>query len=527
MTKYGIKTTTLSVIAVIAITSVTGLNTAFAEEEYPYLVADDIRAIFTFTFKDGVETVELPVFQMNDDFVDKNVSPSFSVQGVVGDSPHLHKALDEAFKYKANPSYEYDYQLFDVDLEFVKNDEVLRSLNYHDCMVDDYHVTTLQDDYESYLSSKTGFAIIDDIDFICGGLNSKTDIVNDAWRPTFTTTEYPQTSYTFAEDVRTFITFEFDNGIEIIEFPYFHTNSGFEESDDNVVPGFSVESIIQQHTLLNQAIDRARQNGGIPNGVNVDFEATVEFKKGTEVLRALEYKDCRVSGALMTTLVDKEEGFTGKSGFAYVEEIDFLCIGLDQVNDSYYSLNGDSPIWRTSSIENTLSSHEYALGTGPRAVATFTYDNGVEIVDFPIFKQGDVLVRTGATFELAGVVRDSPMLYKAVDDNLALTSTSGSTNFLPEFNVDVELVYDEKVVRGFNYVDCRVIDYDINTQRDKEESYWKGFVHQNEFEFECKGYHPNVPTYDAMFNSFEKADNIATGDLRNTQTWGPGFYYEG
>ena len=229
----------------------------------------------------------------------------------------------------------------------------------------------------------------------------------------------------------------------------------------------------------------------------------------------------------MTTQTDKEEGFTGKSGFAYVEQIDFLCIGIDTVNDAYYSLNGDAPIWSTSLIENNLSPHEYPLGTGPRAIATFTYDNGVEVVDFPIFKQGDVLVRTGASFELAGVVRDSPMLYKSVDNNLKLTSTTGSNNFLPEFNVDVELVQEDgKVIRGFNYVDCRVVDYDIKTQRDKESSYWKGFVHQNMFDFECKGYHPNVPTYDAMF-VVDKAQAVNTEDLRDTHSWDPGFYYEG
>ncbi len=110
---------------------------------------------------------------------------------------------------------------------------------------------------------------------------------------------------------------------------------------------------------------------------------------------------------------------------------------------------------------------------------------------------------------------------------MKLTSTTGSNNFLSEFNVDVNLVYDDKVVRGFNYVDCRVIDYDLKTQRDKESSYWKGFVHQNMFDFECKGYHPNFPTYDAMFRSFEKSDTVSSGDLRNTQTWDPGFYYEG
>lgn len=524
MTKHGIKTTTLSVIALLAVTSVIGLNNAFAEE-YPYKVADDVRTVFTFTFKNGVEVVDFPVFKMENDFVNKNVSPSFAVEGVVGEAPHLHKALDEAFKYKANPSYEYNYQLFDVDIDFVKNGEIIRSLAYHDCYVDDYKVQTLTDDYESYLSSSSGFPIIDNIEFLCGGLNSLAKQQTYKVPTKYTTTEYAHTSFKYADDLRTFITFEFDQGIEKIEFPYFQTNDGFEESDDNVAPGFSVESTIKKHILLDKAIERSRSNSGIATGVNVDFEATVEFLKGDQVLRTIEYRDCRVSGALITTLYDKEEGFTGKSGFAYVEEIDFECIGLDTVNTSYDGLRNGTPIWRASLIENTLVSHEYPLGTGPRAMATFTYDNGVETMDFPIFNQGETLVKSNPTFELEGLVRDSTMLYNAVDDNLSLTSTTGANNFLDLFQVDVELVYDDMVVRGFNYVDCRVTDYDVKTQRDKEESYFKGFALSNTFTFTCQGYHPNAPPYDALF-VYEKGKNISSNDLRSTQEWGPGFYQE-
>jgi hypothetical protein len=522
--KNTIMITMLGIITVLTIVFVSERTYAFAEEESPYKVADDIHAIFTFTFKDGVEIHEFPVFKMGNNFVNKNVSPTFSIEGVVGESPYLHKALDEAFKYKANPSYEWNYQFFEVDVDFTKNNEVVRSLSYHDCYVDDYKVQTLSDDYESYMSSKTGFAIIDNIDFLCGGLNSIKDISNDKSRITYTTTEYPSTSFDYAEDVRTIIIFEFDQGIEKIEFPYFQTNSGFEEESDNVIPGFSVETTVKKYALLDKAIQNARSNGGIPNGVNLDFEATVKFTMGDEILRTLMYKDCRVDGAEITTLVDKEEGFTGKSGFAYVEQIDFECIGLDTVNNSYDDLKGDDPVWKSSLDENVLSPHEYPLGTGPRAIATFTYDNGVEVIDFPIFEQDTVLVKSRPSFELEGVVLDTPMLYKAVDDNLSLTSTTGPNNFLDLFQIDVELVYDDKVVRGFNYVDCRVVDYNVKTQRDKEESYFKGFALSNTFDFECQGYHPNVPLYDAMFNTYKSSKTLSSTNLKETHDWEPGFY---
>ena len=514
--------TSLGVVAVLAIASITGLNNAFAEEP-TYKMADDIQAIFTFEFKDGIEIHHFPVFKMEEGYVNNNVSPTFSIEGVVGESPHLHKALDEAFKYKQNPSYEWNYQLFEVDIDFVKDGTVVNTLRYHDCYVDDYKVKTLTDDYESYMSSKTGFAIIDEIDFQCGGLNSVANKPIVPMKTNGNVTIYEVKQYDFAEDIRTFVTFEFDEGFEIIEFPYFQTNSGFEESEDNVIPGFSVENTIMDYPLLAKAVNKARSNSGLAYGVNVDFEATVDFKKGNQVLHTIEYRDCRVSDGKITTLSDKEEGFTGKSGFAFVEQIDFECIGLDTVNNSYDTLLSTKEN-RQAKVFNAISSHEYPLGTGPRAIATFTYDDGVEVIDFPIFDQGEVLVKSGPTFELEGIVGDFPMLYEAVNENLAITSTTGANNFLNLFQIDVELFNGEKALRGFNYVDCRVIDYNVKTQRDKEESYFKGFALSNTFEFECQGYHPNNPIYDAMFNNYDSVESTSSKDLKETHDWDPGFY---
>ena len=520
-TKNAIMTTTFSMVAILAIISITGLNNAFAEESSGYKMADDISAIFTFTFKDGVEIHEFPVFNMEDDFVANFGSPSFSVEGVVEDAPHLHKALDEAFKYKQNSSYEWSYQLFEVDIDFIKNGEAIRTLSYHDCYVDDYRVKTQTDAYESYLSSSSGFAIVDDIDFTCGGLNPINEVSNITWKTGYTTTEYEKTPYKFAEDVRTFITFEFDQGIEKVEFPYFELTSGFAEEDDNVVPGFLVEGTISEHPLLNNAIDNARKVSGFSSGSNIDFEATVEFTKGDQVLRTLEYKDCRVTSSEMLTRYDKEEGYTGKSGFAFVEEIGFECIGISTVNDSYDALDGVG-LWNSAKLENILPSNTFPLGTGPRAIATFTYDEGVEVIDFPIFDQSDVFAKSNSSFELEGLVGDFPMLYKHVDDSLSLTSTTGANNFIDLFNIDVNLVDGENIIRGFNYVDCRVTDYVVNTQRVSEESYFKGFALSNTFDFECQGYHPNNPVYDAMFIDV-KAKAMGSSDLKSTDKWEPGF----
>ena len=537
------KTTTMTIMfAIFATMSVATLNDVFAEEESTkYKMADDITPVLTFTFKDAVEIHEFPVFIMEDDFVENTGSPSFSVQGVVDKAPHLHKALDQAFKHKQSAASEWNYQLFEVDVDFVKNGESVKTLGYHDCYVDDYHVVTLRDDQESYMSSKTGFAIVDDIEFLCAGIDFLTEEHEKTWKTTYSYNDYGLSPYKFAEDVRTFVTFDFDQGVEKIEFPYFKTTSGFEEDVDNVTPGFLIESTITEHPLLNKAIDNARKVSGFTNGFNVDFEATVEFVKGDEVLRTLEYRDCRVSSAITKTLADKEDGFTGKSGFAIVDEIGVDCIGLSTVNETYDNLTGDTPVWKVSTVERVISTEQYPSGTGSTASVKFTYDNGVEMIDFPLFTQNDVLgfvdttgnnangtsfsqISIPPSFKLEGIVGDFPMLHKHVDDNLALTSTTGANNFIDMFDVDVDLVIDDEAVRGFNYNECRVTDYEVKSQRDKEDGYFKGFALSNIFEFECLGYHPNNPIYDSMYDNNDKAKTINSLDLKNTQTWSPGFY---
>ena len=87
----------------------------------------------------------------------------------------------------------------------------------------------------------------------------------------------------------------------------------------------------------------------------------------------------------------------------------------------------------------------------------------------------------------------------------------------------MDIVSDGQVIRGFNYVNCRAINYDVDTNANKEESYSKNkFALENLFDFECQGYHPNNPTYDAMY-TLEQADTESSLDLRNTDRWSPLF----
>ena len=528
--KDVLMTTTLSLIAILAIGTMTQLDNAFAETSNGYKMADDVESVFTFTFKDGVEVHNFPVFKMIENLVD-DTGVTFYVEGVLGEGPHLHQALDQAYKFRlqntGGSSFDYDYKYFYVDVDFVKDGNSIKTLNYHDCTIESYSVDTLNDDYESYLSSKTGFVIVDKIQFECGGLNANTSAKDTIWKTanTRTLTEFAHLDYKFANDVRTFITFDHDAGLEKIEFPYFKTTSGFAESTEDVSAQFSVEGVVAEYPLLSKAIDNARKVSGQTGSFNNDFDAKVEFTKDGEVLRGLDYRDCRVSSAKITTQVDKEEGFTGKSGFALVHDLDFECSGLSPINNNYIELYGDVPIWKTSYLSNEQPTHEFPTIGDVHALATFTFANGQEIIDFPLYSQGTVLSKSNPTFSLTGIVGDSPILYDAVDKNLKLQGNTGSHQNLDLFSVDVELMVGDDVVRGFNYNECRVTDYVVESKRDKEESYFKGFALSNTFSFECAGYHPNNPIYDAMFE-VESAKNISSMDLRNTQEWNKDFYVQ-
>jgi len=524
--KNAIVTTTLAIIASFAIASAMGISAAADADAYKY--ADGVTPMLTFEFKDGTEVHEFPIFQMNDDFIENNGSPGFAITGIVGDAPHLHRMLDTAFKHKFTNSYEWNYRYAGITVDFVRDGEAIRSLEYHDCSVEDYGVTTLSDDYESYLSSKTGFALVDGIEFLCSGLNPVTP--SETYYDPDSVVTYT-TGFDYYNDIRAFVEFEFDQGTERIEFPYFELMSGYEEDLTNVTPSFKVEGVVGDYPLLHKAVDNARGIRGIATGSNIDFEANVQFVRGDAALRSLDFEDCRATAYAIKTLFDKEEGFTGKSGFAPVEEIEFECIGISGENPRFQDVYGSGLTWRTTHLEYDAPDSGHASTGGLSAHVTFEYDHGQETAVFPVYKQGDVLgvretssapISVPPTFELAGEISDLPYLYDMADENLELPFTTGASNFIEMFGVDVQIVDGAgayaKAVRGFEYNDCRVTDYAIKTQRDKEESYFKGFAHSNTFDFECIGYHPYDPRYDAMFSYEKTTDTYSSIDYEREQS---------
>ncbi|MCV0401841.1 MAG: hypothetical protein K5777_07695 [Nitrosopumilus sp.] len=528
-----------SIVGLLTMISFTSSN-VYAEENQGYKMIGDITPVLTFTFRDGVETYKFPVFEMGENFAD-NSGTSFSVEGTVVNSPLLHKAMDEAYKYRSsNDAFDYHFKYFDVNVDFVKENESVITLDYRNCRVDNYQVETLDsNDYESYFA-KVGFAIVDKIDFVCSGLN--TNVEQKITKNSFT--DFGESGFAFANDVKTSVTLMFENGAEKIEFPVFNLLSGYEESNDNVVAEFQVEGVLNYYPLLYQAIDKSRQVSGLSTASNVDFDALVEFSNGVSVLRGLDFTSCRISDAQITTKTDKEEGFTGKGGFVLVNQLTFTCSGMSGINPNFDALRGDLPVWKTPSISNEYAEPIQNTDKGLSAIATFTTNKGVEKIEFSMFKQSEVLTTTEDVFikvpgkstsddnfsgkstyptlELRGIVGNYPMLYNFVDENRKIQGVGGTSN-KDLADIDISITSGDEVIRSFNFVHCRAIDYIVETDPNSEESYVKNkFALENIFDFECQGYHPNNPAYDAMF-TLEKSNTQSSSDLRNTDQWGPGF----
>ncbi|WP_428324588.1 hypothetical protein [Nitrosopumilus sp.] len=540
--KNGQTIAVFSIIATIAFTSF-GTSNVFAEDEREYKMIGDISPVLTFTFRDGIEVHTFPSFDMGENFVSDS-GVSFSVQGSITESPLLHAALDEAYKYRlSNTAFDYQLKYFDVDADFIKEDESLVSLDYNNCRIDNYQVETLDsNDYESYFKD-VGFAIVDKIDFVCSGVNSHNEFV----MPTEPLTDFGDSGFTFAKDISTYVTFVFDDGVEKMEFPVFNLVSAYEDSSDNVVAQFQVEGLLEYYPLLFNSIDNARAISGTTHASNEDFDAIVEFSNGEETLRGFNFRECVVTDAQINTVTDKEEGFTGKSGFAVVNTMTFTCSGLTPNNMNYDSLRGDAPIWKTSQVSNVYMESMQNTDQGLDVITTFTSPQGVETIEFSMFKQSEVLTATvdvdnnngnadlaaeaftrktvSPTLELRGIVGDYPLLYHHVDYNIQFQSVKG-TALKNLVDIDVEIVSNGETIRGFNYSTCRATDYTVETNPNTEESYVKNtFALESVFDFECQGYTPNNPIYDAMFE-MESADNISSADLRNTHDWGKGFYVE-
>ncbi len=501
---------------------------SFSKNEFK--MADDVHAILTFKFKTGTEKIDFPVFKMTSDVV-VNRGPTFEVQGIVGPNSYLQKAMDSSWEMrKVNLlPFNYEYKYFDVEVDITKGDESVKKFNYADCRITNFKIDTLYDKEEGYTLESTGFAIVDVINFECAGLTpvlpNYSTMIKDYGK--FQTVDYGRHNYKTGNDAHAIATFKFSDGTEKIGFPVFKTKSKYLS---NIQPSFEVHGTVDSHPLLFKSIERAMANRANADSVNMGqeyFSVDVELQNGNNTTRTLKYVDCRIGGYKVDTEFNKEEGFTKKNGFAIVDVIGITCINVSADN----SINEASSTSITQSKKFSFEhmNNQNKMAGDVRAVATFTHRDGTEKIDFQVFSQtGNVLTSANSAFELQGLVGYHPLLQRYVDDTKARgPSHDGVVKGQELINVKVELVRNGEVLRGFEYSNCRVTDYQIDTLYDGNETYLgkSGFALINSYSFECQGYKPLNPIYDAMHKIEHTRTTQNSLDIpnRSFDTWSDNF----
>jgi len=132
-----------------------------------YVSADNIAITAIFDFHEGQEISAFEVFRQIAGFDQRNETPQFVLERIVGDTPLLHKAVDQTFKYKQS-SLQHDWKFFDVQVIISQQGKHLRAFDYKRCQFADYDVWTYRDPNESWTTSQ-GFATADVLEFVCVG----------------------------------------------------------------------------------------------------------------------------------------------------------------------------------------------------------------------------------------------------------------------------------------------------------------------------------------------------------------------
>jgi hypothetical protein len=142
-----------------------------------FVFVENTSTTALFKFRDGTELLPIQQFSQTAGFGIKTTSPStqdnakakpsFTMEKIVGGSPYLYSAADEAQKYSTSPGFEYPYKFFEVTVFLAQGGNVLRSFEYHDCQITNYNVITRSDNEEGYTGK--GFVLVDQFSFECNG----------------------------------------------------------------------------------------------------------------------------------------------------------------------------------------------------------------------------------------------------------------------------------------------------------------------------------------------------------------------
>lgn len=154
--------------------------------------------------------------------------------------------------------------------------------------------------------------------------------------------------------------------------------------------------------------------------------------------------------------------------------------------------------------------NNFVMADDVNAVLTLKFQEGTEKINFPIFRMtSGMLSQNGPSFEVQGIVGPNSYLHKALDVAWETRKVNSVYYVSPYqyFDVDVSITKKDQVLRNFDYVDCKIKNYRVDTLTDKEEGYTtskNGFAIIDVIEFQCAGLQPSNPQYDNLIGQYKK-----------------------
>ncbi len=105
--------------------------------------------------------------------------------------------------------------------------------------------------------------------------------------------------------------------------------------------------------ILHYAADTSQQYTGTSQLDHnyEDFNVNILLAQGGTIVRELQYVECEITDYQIETELDKEEGWTGKSGFAIVEAYELQCDGYNPFSPIYEEINKVELSKTTSSLD--------------------------------------------------------------------------------------------------------------------------------------------------------------------------------
>ncbi|KAG2476742.1 MAG: conserved exported protein of unknown function [Nitrosopumilales archaeon] len=137
-------------------------------------------------------------------------------------------------------------------------------------------------------------------------------------------------NFTYAENVKIIVVFEFKDGSEVTEAQTFEQKRGFNIKNK---PVFELVKIVGNTPLLYAITDETQQYRKTTFSrfpTELEFDVEILLANEGEILRSFAYKECSVVKYKVYTESDMEEGYVSTSmGFALVDEFTFQCDSIE------------------------------------------------------------------------------------------------------------------------------------------------------------------------------------------------------